>query len=486
MKPQLPRLTLFLIFAASLGMLCAADGTVDPIEGKWLGTAGEPENQSAFGLEIKRDAKGNLTGAVYLDALNYYNQPLPSLHADSGKYTVPEFGLELTLAGGRLTGTVAGAAPAELHRVAQLPVEPPVPSDLPAGPEPRWQTKLGSAIWATPAVRAATACVGTIGGVFHAVKISDGTLAWTFSAGRPVFGEALATDEAVYFTCDNGFLFKLERVTGRELWRYDLGDAQIPRILPHPAVYDYDHESPCPVLADGVLYVGAGDGGFHAINAADGKRVWRIAAPGKIRGTAAIVGANVVFGTLDGPVIMVERATGREVWRFDSKAPVTTSPALIGGRIVIGNRGSALYGIDPASGDRTWHKSWWGSWVESTAAPAGDLAVIGSSDYRRVTCFDPKDGRVAWRTDVYGWSWGRPVVTADTIYITTGGAAPYAIRHVAAITALDRTTGRIKWRRPVAAPANAYHWGFAGGAALDGGLLVVGGLDGTLCAFPVE
>lgn len=466
--------------------VATAAASPDPIEGKWVGTAGPPDNRAVFALEIKRDAAGALGGTLCLDRLNYYNQPLPSFHVAEGKFTVPEFGLELSLQGDRLVGTLGGpAAPVELRRTDRLPAEPPLP-DVPAGPDPLWQAQLGSAIYATAAVHEGFAYVGTLGGVFHAVKTGDGSLAWTFGAGRPILGEALATDDAVYFTCDNGRLYKLERATGRELWHYDLGDALVPRILPHPAVFDYDHDAPTPVLAEGVLYVGSGDGGFHAVRADTGQRVWRIDAPGKIRGTAAVHGAQVVFGTLDGPIVMVERATGRETWRFDSKAAVTSSPVFLGETLVVGNRGSVLYGLDPADGSRRWRQSWWGSWIESTAAPAGKLACIGSSDYRRVTCFDPRDGRVEWATDVHGWSWARPLVTEHTVYAATAGASPYMIRHLGGLCALDRATGRLRWRRPVAQAPGSYTWGFAAGCALDRATVVVGGLDGTLYAFPAE
>jgi outer membrane protein assembly factor BamB len=129
---------------------------------------------------------------------------------------------------------------------------------------------------------------------------------------------------------------------------------------------------------------------------------------------------------------------------------------------------------------------WWGSWIESTASVADGLAYIGASDYRRVTCFDPRDGRVAWRTDVFGWAWGRPLVAETSVYVALGGVEPYFIHHHASVTALDRASGTIKWRWPVPAPAGAFHWGFAAGIAGDKHTLVIGGLDGTLYAFPAE
>jgi len=102
---------------------------------------------------------------------------------------------------------------------------------LSAGPGPRWQTKLATAIHARAALRDGVAYVGTSGGEFHAIAMTDGRFKWTFAAGRGVFGEALATDDAVYFACDNGYLFKLDRAKGKELWRYDLGDER----AAHPA-----------------------------------------------------------------------------------------------------------------------------------------------------------------------------------------------------------------------------------------------------------
>lgn len=482
------RVTLVAALALAALRAPALAGGRDPAEGKWLGTAGSGTNTARLGLELRRGPAGDLTGSLYLDLLNLYGSALPSLVVTAdGHYQVPELGLDLALADGALRGTLGGKAPVELRRAATLPSDPPVPSKLPSGTGPRWTTQLGAPIWATAAVRDHVAYVGTAGGVVNAVDVRDGHLVWTFAAGRPVFGEALATADTLFVGCDNGYLFALERASGKERWRYDLGDARVSRVLPHTAVFDYDHEAPQPVLADGVLYLGAGDGGFHAVNAASGERVWRFDAPGKIRATAALGAERVFLGTLDGWVIALDRASGGEVWRRDVKGAVTSGLTSLGDALIVGTRGSLLAALDPATGETRWKQSFWGSWVESTAArPDGDLAYIGSSDLRRVTAFDPADGRLAWRTDVYGWSWGAPVVTASSVYVATAGIEPYEIRHVAAFTALDRTSGKIRWRWPVPRPPGLLVWGFAAGAAQDGETLVVGGLDGTLYAFPAS
>ena len=63
------------------------------------------------------------------------------------------------------------------------------------------------------------------------------------------------------------------------------------------------------------------------------------------------------------------------------------------------------------------------------------------------------------------------------------GTSPYTIRHLGSLCALDRRSGRIVWRWPVPALPGVVQAGFAAGPALDGGTLVIGGLDGSLYAF---
>lgn len=473
-----------LILTAATALASAS--AADPAEGKWFGTAGVPGNQSPFGIEIRSDGKGGLAGFLYLEVMNYFAQELPPIERDKDKYTVPGFGLEFTVAGDHLIGGI-GTIAVNSKRTTSLPTEPPVPTDLPTGPAPRWKTPLGAAIYAAPAVRDGVAYVGTSGGIFNAVKIADGSFAWTFSAGRPIMGEALVTEDAVFFVCDNGFLFRLNRANGKEVWRYDLGDAQTPRILPHSVVYEYDHSAPTPIIAEGTILVGSGDSRFHAVDAGSGARRWRVAVKGKVRSAALVVGPNVIFGDWFGDLYAVDRATGKEAWRKELKAPITSAPAMIGGRLIVGTRGSALLGLDPQNADQVWKIGFWGSWVESTPTEGPDgLAYIGSSDLRRVMCFDPKDGRIVWRTDVFGAPWGKPLVTDRFVYDGASAIVPYMTRHAGGLVALDRQTGKVTWRFPMTNPPGTLHYGFAGSPARAGDALVIGGMDGALYAFPLE
>lgn len=480
--------TIFLFFSVARG-----ENAVDPIEGKWYGVAGFPQDRVDIGFEIKQDANHELKAFLYSPVVNFYGLEIPgNLVKNGDRYEIDSYGLNVTLNENTLEGTyLPFHAPISLERTNHLPQEVPVPEFSP-GPDPKWQVKLGSAIYARTAVRGGKAYVGTFGGMFYAIDLKDGSFVWAFAAGRSVLGEALATDDAVYFVCDNGYLFKLDRTKGTELWRYDLGDERAPRILEHQVVdnsgeFDFDHLAPCPLLVDGVLYVGSGDGSFHAIDAASGKSLWKFQGKGKIRTNAVTDGTRIFFGTFENTVYGVDRATGKELWNRNTYGEITSSPMLIENRLIVGNRGGLLIALNPSDGATLWKMLFWGSSVESTPSPGeGGIFYIGSSDMRRLSSIDSKDGRVLWRTDVYGWAWAQPLMTKDRIFMSVVGGNPYEVRHLGSLTAIDRSTGKITWRRPMQEWQGSWINGFAAPPVLDGSLLVVGGLDGTLYAFPVR
>lgn len=463
----------------------AAAQTPDPIEGKWLGQVGFPQDRVELGLEFKRTEKNELKVYLYSPVINFYGLDCGVVERKDDAYEAKELQMSAALREGKLEGTYfALKAPMTLTRTETLPAEVSLP-ELPAGPSPKWVVKLGGAIHAPAALHNGVAYVGNTGGVFYALKIADGAITWRFNAGRPIFGEALATEEAVYFVCENGFLFKLDRLTGREQWRYDLGDARATRILPHPNTpeFDWDYAAPKPVLADGVLFVGAGDGGFHAVKAANGKRLWRFATKDRVRNRAAIDGANVIVGGWDGFVRALERKSGREVWKKYTHISVTSAPLVAGERIYIGNRGGLLAPLDHTNGTPIWRLLFWGSAVESDPVLADDVLYIGSSDLRRVSAIDPRDGRLLWRTDVFGMPWGRVAISGDRVYAAAAGSVAGEIRHLGSLCALERATGKVMWRWPAPDCINSLMNGFIAGPAIAGRDLIIGGVDGALYCF---
>jgi outer membrane protein assembly factor BamB len=486
-------LTILLLIAAGTTFGQANSSAPDPIEGKWYGVTGFPTDRVELGFEFKRNERQELKAYLYAPVVNFYGLELPGLVKREGRsYVNDAYRLSVTLTDGVLEGTYFPLkAPILLTRTDKLPVEVPLP-ELPKGPGPKWQVKLGSGIYAPVAVRDGNVYVGTSGGLFHNLSLKDGSFVWTFAAGRAIHGEALVTETQVYFVCDNGFLFNLERKTGKEVWRYDLDDSRVSRFLPHQVVdnsgdFDWDDHSPRPLLIDSVIYVGSGDGSMHAVDAATGKRVWRFAGKGKIRTDAVADGPRVLFGTFDNILYAIDRQTGNKVWEKDTLGPITNSPSMVDGRLIVGNRNGLLAALNPLTGQVFWRMLFWGSAIESSAvASDAGLFYIGASDLRRVSLIDAKDGRVVWRTDVYGWPWAKPALSEKVVYVSVAGGTPYQMRHVGSLTALDRKNGKILWRWPMPEWPGSFLNGFTAAPVVADGIVVVGGLDGTLYGFGVE
>jgi outer membrane protein assembly factor BamB len=92
----------------------------------------------------------------------------------------------------------------------------------------------------------------------------------------------------------------------------------LPRVRPTVA-WTFATDGPVrssPVLHDGALLFGSGDGHLYSVDAASGRERWRMATGGPVDGSAAIAGDLAVVASRDGNLYAVEAASGRQRWRL--------------------------------------------------------------------------------------------------------------------------------------------------------------------------
>src|SRR5262245_56085817 len=85
----------------------------------------------------------------------------------------------------------------------------------------------------------------------------------------------------------------------------------------------------------------------------------------------------------------------------------------------------------------------------SRALPAAILASLTAG------CVAPGRTQVLWTTPLVGW--GRPSVRADSVYM---------LSRAHEMVALDKTTGAVRWRRPLP-PANGEYSPFPMGSVVE-------------------
>ena len=484
-----------LLFAGCAAAICTSAPAAEKdapspgdIEGIWTGEARHGDETGFIGFRFFRAKDGVRFGTLlWMPHLNNYGSFVGEVKTDDGKLGIPDSHTPMQLTDDTLRGSLyVPDLTITVRRAGELTAESEPPADLPVGPAATWTYDSGSEFWTTPALGNETAYIGDRQGRVHAVNTKDGSARWVVDTGAAIFGPITIHSGALFLTNDSGHMLKLDAANGRELWRAPIGGAGV-RSLPDAGAAEWDFTSPAPAVHDGVVYIGSASGVLHALDAATGESRWTFTTSGKIRGDALVTADRVYFGSADRFVYALDRARGELIWKFDTGGPVTTAPMLAGDKLIIGTRDAALlYGLRASDGQRIWSVFFWLSWVESTPVLADDgLLYIGASDSRRVRCIEPDTGRIRWATQVWGWTWGTPLVRGDTVYYATAGAPQYFISQRASISALDRATGQLRWRTPLPLRENAYLAGAPGSLVTDSTHLIASGFDGKLCAYPL-
>jgi quinohemoprotein ethanol dehydrogenase len=243
--------------------------------------------------------------------------------------------------------------------------------------------------------------------------------AWQYDLGAPRRGQEatpIVIDGVMYTSGTWGYVYALDAATGRERWRYD----------PQPDYFAGRH--PCCDLVNrgvavwkGKVYVASVDGQLHALDAATGRRIWKVdtitdhklpysstGAP-QIAGNVIVIGnggADMGHGGVRGYVAAYDLETGAFKWRF-----YTVPPAV----------GQPYENPELALADKTWD-------------PHRKPEFNGGGTVWDGFAYDPK---------------------LNLVYFGTANAAPYDLRQLgparldslftASIIAVDAGTGRMAW-----------------------------------------
>ena len=212
----------------------------------------------------------------------------------------------------------------------------------------KWRFDTQSLVRSSPALFEQTIYFGDTRGYLYALDAETGAEQWRFATEgvkfNPVeFGfdrcaiisSPAISDDAVVFGGRDGFLYALERGTGKERWRFD---HEISWVISSPAIYH------------GAAITGTSDGGFvQAVNLATGKEQWRFNATETVWSSPTVCDSLVYFGDGGGNVFAVHARNGAEQWRFKTKDRVFASPVIVDGSVYIGSDDGYLYALTGAT-----------------------------------------------------------------------------------------------------------------------------------------
>ncbi len=263
-------------------------------------------------------------------------------------------------------------------------------------------------------------------------------------------------------------------------------------------------------LADGLLFVGTGDGKLKVLDAATGHKCGELLVRGAaVRAAPGAAAAHliVVWSNAGESVRGVDRRTGVQMWSHDVGDCSATPVVARGYAVVVGESGQVL-AVDLATGEQVWRATVGGQ-VRSAVAGAGGVVIVGDGSALRAFALEGGDPK--WRIELGAAVSSRIAVRGDAAFVATvagelwsveigTGARRWGVRVAEAairsgpvvigsrviigaddrrVVTLDAATGNVMW--------DAGTGGVVRGApAADGDVVYVAAGDGSLIALALD
>jgi eukaryotic-like serine/threonine-protein kinase len=238
------------------------------------------------------------------------------------------------------------------------------------------------------------------------VKKSDRDVFWGIKTGGSIDCIPIIHDGVVYFgACDHIF-YALDAETGEEVWRFKTNG---------PLAGDK------AALADGVVYFGSFDGVMYAVSAKDGKEIWRFDTNSKLFNQVVHKGV-LYFGSKAGVFYALDAKTGRELWRFHTKGSIMT-PCIYDDRVYFGSWDHNLYAMS-LDGRLLWKFTAAGQ-VNWGIVADKQAAYFGSGDHNLYAV--SHEGKLLWKFRTNGAVISTPFVSEDAIYFSSYDQNLYSV-----------------------------------------------------------
>lgn len=245
----------------------------------------------------------------------------------------------------------------------------------------------------------ATGCDGV-----QALAVGDGAESWSTDAVSGMQSPTVNGDR-LYASAYDG-VTALATSDGSERWTVTLDDAQPSR----------------PAAADGVAYVGAGDGVVRAVDAGDGSgRVrWTHDTESTRAHVPTVHDGTIYVGTsdpqTDSGALLALDTDGTQQWRVETTQTLSGArPVVAGDTVYLGSASGTLAAHARSDGARRWGFDA-GDWLVTQPAvdAAADTLYCGGND-GRLHAVDTADGAERWSAPV-GYSNTAPEFDDQHVY----------------------------------------------------------------------
>ena len=317
----------------------------------------------------------------------------------------------------------------------------------------KWSFKTAGKVIASPAVQGDTLFVGSTGGMMYALDRGNGTEKWKFNAKARIASSPAIAGGLVYFGAFDGNFYALDETAGDLKWKFKTagehrfsaahlhGSQPATETMPDP----FDCYLSSPVVANGVVYFGSGDGNVYALDAAGGALKWKFKTGDVVHASPAVADGVMFIGSWDSYFYALDAGSGALKWKFKTgedpdihnQQGIQSSAAIADGMVFFGCRDAHLYALDEQTGEKKWAYSTKGSWVIASPAVRDGKVYFTTSDTGLLLVADARSGDIVFSHDFKGWPlFASPAIAGDTVYVgSTAGT----------LNALDLKSQQVRW-----------------------------------------
>lgn len=331
------------------------------------------------------------------------------------------------------TGVYAGSAPRKFTRV-------------------KWKFATGNRIVSSPVIQDKTLYFGSDDGNIYAIDAETGRQVWKTGTRGPVSATPAVANGIVYIGSYDGKFYALDAATGAIRWKFATGGERrfeakgLHGMQPkNQTIADpFDIFLSSPVVADGAVYFGSGDGNLYALDANAGDLRWKFKTGDVVHASPAFADGVLFFGSWDSYFYAVDAKSGKEKWRFHggedplihNQVGFQSSPAVVDGVVYTGCRDAQLYALDAATGKEKWRFDNQLSWVITSPAVVQGKVVFGTSDSSLFHIVEAATGKSISKQDGRAYMFSSPAVVNSTVFIGVLNGT---------LEAHDLTTGNLLW-----------------------------------------
>jgi outer membrane protein assembly factor BamB len=298
----------------------------------------------------------------------------------------------------------------------------------------KWKFHTGGMVVGSPTVVAGAVYVGSTDGNLYAIDAQSGSQKWKFETKSRIPSTPSIARGIVYFGAYDGNFYAVDAGSGALKWKFATGGERrfagkhlhgtqpVAETMPDP----FDCYLSSPVVWDGGVFFGSGDGNIYALDASAGTLKWKFKTGDVVHASPAISDGTLFIGSWDTYFYAIDAANGKEKWKFKTgedrdtynQVGIQSSAAVADGMVYFGCRDSHLYALDAGSGEKRWAFSANGSWVVGSPAVKEGKLYFPTSDSSLLYEVDAKSGKVLQSIGFNHWYlYSSPAVAGNVLYI---------------------------------------------------------------------